>query len=157
MLMPEEMLAGGRLISAKMVLEALHMVAFRAGGTVEQLEPECDWPRLCGRNCQFPRYFRDGKPNGLVAHVLVELGYPTGLLKELDVEYEMSEVLHPGVKIGRSRNPALLRIDRSGRRLLSFMQERQKLGRSWNQLSVEAIKPRLMIPYLDARRRPWLY
>lgn len=147
-----------RKIPASTVLEALFTVTIDHGALVEAPEPVCDWKNLCGpAGCRYPRYFRGQHPAGLTSHVLLELGYPRDLLKALDTEYEVGEVLHPGVKIGRSRNPALGRIDYSGRALLSFLQERQKLGRSWGDLAAEAVKPRRMIPYLDARRRPWLY
>jgi hypothetical protein len=146
-----------RAITAANVLEAMHLVVLESGDFVEAPEPVCAWPKLCGEICRFPRYFRNGHPTGLVSHVLLELGYPRDLLKQLDTEYEISEVLHPGVKIGRSRNAALYRVERSGRLLLTFLQERQKLGVSWLDISVEAVRPRRMIRYLDCRRRPWLY
>jgi hypothetical protein len=76
---------------------------------------------------------------------------------DLDREYELGEVLHPGVKIGRSRSAALSRIDRQGMALLSFLQDHQKIGWSWNDIAVAAFRPRRMIRRLDARRRPWLY
>jgi hypothetical protein len=156
--MSESTVTSCRELPAKAVLEALYGVTIEYNDVVEAPEPVCVYQNLCGLDgCRFPRYFRAQRPAGLVSHVLLELGYPRDLLKALDTEYEVGEVLHPGVKIGRSRNPALVRIDKPGRALLSFLQDRQKLGRSWGDLAVEAVRPRRMIPYLDARRRPWLY
>lgn len=147
-----------RQITADMVVTAVNLVTFYRGRTIERPEPPCGWPRLCSEQaCRFPRYYRDGQPTGLVSHVLLRLGYPSDLLKALDMEYELGEVLHPGVKIGRSRNPALVRIDVPGRQLLSFLQDRQKLGRSWNSISAEAVRRERTLAFLDARRRPWLY
>lgn len=147
-----------RPIKAADVIEAMHLVVLDSGEFVEAPEPVCDWRKLCGDQfCRFPRYFRNGHPAGLVSHVLLELGYPRDLLKQLDTEYEIGEVLHPGVKIIRSRNAALLRVEPSGRKLLGFLQEHQKTGLSWLDISVRAVRPKRMIRYLDARRRPWLY
>lgn len=154
--MPEDTLT--RAISSSDVMAAMHLVVIDSGDFVEAPEPVCAWPKLCSAlSCQFPRYFRDGHPSGLTAHILLELGYPRDLLKALDAEYEIGEVLHPGVKITRSRNNALYRIQQPGMALLAFLQERQKLGRSWLDLSVAAVRPKRMITYLDKRRRPWLY
>ncbi len=147
-----------RPITVDMVHNALNLVTYYEPDTVEDLEPACDWPRLCTQEaCVFPRYFRGDGPVGLTANVLMRLGYPTALLKDLDAEYELGEVLHPGVKIGRSRNVALHRIDRRGVALLSFLQEHQKIGWSWAEIGLQAFRPRRMIRFLDARRRPWLY
>lgn len=156
--MSESTVASCRELPARAVLEALYAVTVDHNDVVEPPEPVCAYESLCGpAGCRYPRYFRSLQPAGLVAHVLIELGYPRDLLKALDAEYEVGELLHPGVKIGRARNPALLRIDKPGRALLTFLQDRQKLGRSWGALAVEAVRPRWMIPYLDMRRRPWLY
>jgi hypothetical protein len=94
-----------QLIAARQVVDALGLVTMMHGAVVERPEPVCSWPKLCGQQaCRFPRYFRGGEPAGLVAYILLELGYPGDLLKALDTEYEIGEVLHPGVKIARSRN-----------------------------------------------------
>lgn len=138
--------------------EALHLICYHDGDMVESPEPFCDWPRLCGdASCRFPRYYRSGHPVGLTSRVLLKVGYPVDLLKDLDCEYEVGEVLHPGVKIGRSRNAALARLGRQGVALLGFLQDHQKVGWSWNDIVVAAFRPRRMIKRLDQRRRPWLY
>lgn len=146
-----------RTITKDQVMTALNLVSWNHD-QVEDPEPVCEWPRLCGdQGCRFPRYQRDGEPTGLIAHILLELGYPKDLLKALDTEYEVGEVLHPGVKIGRSRNAALARLDSSGMDLLVFLQERQKSGRSWSDLGVLAVRPRRTLKVLDRRGRSWLY
>jgi hypothetical protein len=147
----------GRHIEVEALREAINLLCFHEGDTVEAPEPVCDWPSLCGQEgCKFPRYFRSG-PAGLTAEVLLEVGLPVDVLLAMDREYELGEVLHPGVKIARSRNAALARLDKQGVALLSFVQDHQKLGWSWNDIAVAAFRPRRMIRMLDARRRPWLY
>jgi hypothetical protein len=147
-----------RPITVDKLHEALNLVCFHDGDTIESPEPPCDWPKLCGdASCRFPRYYRSRHPVGLTSQVLIEVGYPVDLLKDLDCEYEVGEVLHPGVKIGRSRNAALARLDSQGVALLSYVQNHSKIGWSWNDIVREAFRPRRMIRRLDARRRPWLY
>lgn len=147
-----------RAITMDMVHNALNLVTYENPNVVEAPGPVCDWPKLCGEvGCRFPRYSRAGSPSGLVSAVLVALGYPVEVLKELDHEHEMGELLHPGVKISRSRNLALLRIDNRGMALLTFLQDHQKVGKSWQELAVDAFRPRRTLRRLDARRRPWLY
>lgn len=147
-----------RHITVGRLQEAINLICFHEGDTVEAPEPACSWPGLCGElgPCRFPRYYRQG-PAGLTAEVLLEVGFPVDLLLSLDREYELGEVLHPGVKIARSRNAALARLDKQGVALLSFVQDHQKTGWSWNDIAVAAFRPRRMIRRLDARRRPWLY
>lgn len=147
-----------RAITVDMIHQVLNLVTYHDGETIEGPEQRCEWPQLCHpQYCRFPRYSRRGEPTGLVARVLAELGYPIEVLKELDREYEIGEVLHPGVKIGRSRNAAIRRIDRRGVQLLAYLQDHQKLGWSWSAITTQAFKPRWMIGRLDSRRRPWLY
>lgn len=147
-----------RIITVDIVHAALNLVTYEHPEHVEPQEPVCDWRKLCGdHGCKFPRYSRGGKPVGLTAHLLIQLGYPLDLLKALDFEFEIGELLHPGVKIGQSRNLALLRLDSKAMALLVFLQNHSKLGRSWSELAVDAFRPRRMIKRLDARRRPWLY
>lgn len=147
-----------RPISVAMIHDALNLVTYHDGGHVEGPELPCQWPQLCAPTfCRFPRYARHGAPTGLTAHVLSELGYPLQVLKELDLEYEIGEVLHTGVKIARSRNAALVRIDRRGVALLGYLQNHQKVGWSWARIAEQAFRSSWMIRRLDARRRPWLY
>lgn len=142
------------------VRTALNLVVFQQGHrTVERQERDCGW-EVCDDNgekiCYFPRYSRNGAPVGLTAKILIQLGYPVQLLLDLDREYEMGEILHPGVKIGRSRNQALARIEPAGKALLTFVQERQKLM-SWGAVSVGAFESSWAPRAVDRRRRPWLY
>ena len=156
--MSDDTLLRRQQITVDMVHGALNLVTFHRPDLIEDPEPVCAWSKLCGsKGCRFPRYFRDGAATGLAATVLVELGYPVDVLKDLDTEYEIGEVLHPGVKIARSRNIALTRIDRRGVALLAFLQEHQKVGWSWSAIAERAFRPRWTIARLDARRRPWLY
>lgn len=160
--MPDEdtltRLSDAQIITVDKIRLALDVVCYRRGATVEMPEPPCGHDKLCGDLfCRFPRYYTGEHPAGLTAHVLIQLGYPVDLLKALDCEYEVGEVLHPGVKIGRSRNPALGRIVRPGMALLSYLQDHQKCGWSYNDITYEAFRPRWTIRFLDARRRPWLY
>lgn len=146
-----------RHISVAALHEALNQICANVGGTVEAPEPVCEWRRLCGdQGCRFPRYYRHGA-SGLTARILLEVGLPVDLLLALNREYEVGELLHPGVKIGRSRNAALARIDRPGVALLSFIQDHQKVGWSYDDIAIAAFRSRRMIRRLDARRRPWLY
>jgi hypothetical protein len=139
------------------VHRALNLVVYERPGYVEPPEPPCDWNRLCGEErCRFPRYFR-GEPTGLVAFLLLQLGYPQSLLKELECEYEMGEVIHPSVKITNSRNPAVARIEDKALALLGWIQERQKCGMTWNEIQVAAFTPYRFFGGLDRKRRPWLY
>lgn len=147
-----------RPITVDMIHNALNLATYHQPNVIEDPEPVCEWPRLCHvAFCRFPRYYRDGEPTGLTAHVLLELGLPAQLLRELDCEYEMGEVLHPGVKIAHSRNAALKRIDKPGVALLAFLQDNQKAGLSWSQIAVLAFRPRRVPKPMDRKRRPWLY
>ncbi len=147
-----------RPIPIETIREAVDIVVFSHGpATVEAPEPQCDYPKLCGEHCTYPRYARNGEPTGLVGKVLIQLGFPLKLLLDLDREHEMSELLHPGVKIGRSRNAALIRLGPKGIALLTFFQENQKSGKSWGNLSREAFGPKKLLRRRDMKRRPWRY
>lgn len=150
-----------RAISVADIHRALDLVVYQGGpATVEQLEPLCGWD-VCSKTgdtfCLFPRYTRDGVAVGLTAKILIQLGYPHQLLLDLDREHELGDILHPGVKIVRSVNAALRRIDPTGIALLAFIQEQQKAGRSWGSITVKAFGPTARPRILDRRRRPWLY
>lgn len=156
--MPDE-LVSDRALTVQHIKAAWDNLLLREGeDIVEAPEAVCDYPRLCGpEGCRFPRYARGGEPSGLVAKLLIQLGYPVQLLLDLDREYEMSEVLHPGVKIWRSRNAALSRIDERGMALLTYIQDRQKIGKSWGELRRSAFAGRKLLRRRDERRRPWCY
>lgn len=156
---PAEELTEQRAITVEMVRTAINIVVFESGPrTVESPELPCEYRRLCDETfCRFPRYSRNGAAVGLVAKVLVQLGYPQQLLLDLDREHEMGEVIHPGVKLRRSRNAALTRIDAKGIELLNYLQEHQKTGVSWGDLSLLAFGPNWTPKLIDRRRRPWLY
>lgn len=148
-----------RSISAHMVQTAISVIVSHHGAsTVEAPAPACDWPRLCApQPCRYPRYSRDGRPCGLVARVLIQLGYPQHLLEDLDREHSVGDVLHPGVVLIESRNAALSRIEASAMALLGFLQARQYQGHSWGHLCTLAFGPRWGFTFRDRRRRPWLY
>lgn len=146
------------LLTLDRVRQALNLVVYEGAGRVDKPGPPCDWPRLCSKTaCWFPHYFRDGEPTGLIAHTLIQLGYPVALLKDLDVEYEMGEVIHPGVKIYNSRNVALLRIEPTAMKLLGWLQDRRKSGMTWGELHCAAFTPYRVLGPFDRKRRPWLY
>lgn len=148
-----------RTITVDMIREAVNLVVFTQGPTtVEAPEPPCDFPKLCGpKHCRFPRYARHGEPVGLVGKTLLQLGYPSKLLLDLDREHELGEVIHPGVKIGNSRNAALARIGPKGMDLLIWLQEQQKSGRTWGDLTMTAFGPKRLLRGRDRKRRPWRY
>lgn len=146
----------GDTITLDMVHNALSLVVYERPGFAESAQP-CDWTKLCGeQGCKFPRYFR-GEPAGLTSYLLLELGYPAAMLKDLDCEYECGEVLHPGVKIQNSRHPALLRLDDKALALLGWIQQRQTSGMTWNELHLAAFAPYRFVGPFDRKRRPWLY
>lgn len=124
---------------------------------IEFPPPICDWPRLCGPTCRFPRYLHHGQAHGLTATVLIHLGYNSDLLKALDCEYEIGELIHPGVKIHHSRHKALTRIHPDGLQLLAYLQNRQHTRHTWTRISAQALRRNRLLPFLDVRKRPWLH
>lgn len=155
--MPGELLTKPGEINVEMVAQAVGRVAFSSPVCVEKYAAACAWPRLCGKQfCTYPRYF-DGAPQGIVARTLIELGYPVAMLKDLDTEYRVGEVLHPGVEIDKSRNQALTRIDAKGMALLAWFHTQAKHQLIFSQLHVKAFRPRRGLRLLDRRDRPWLY
>lgn len=151
--------APDRMITVDMIKFVVQAVVYGAGPTtVEAQEPPCDFPKLCGPEyCRFPRYARNGEPVGLVGKTLMQLGYPLKLLLDMDREHELGEVLHPGIKISNSRNAALSRIGPKGIALLAWLQENQKSGRTWGDMSSTAFGPKKLLRGRDAKRRPWRY
>ena len=101
------------------------------------------------------RYLRDGEPTSLVAHALIQLGYPQAILRELDREHALGD-LRPGVHLAQSRHRALRALQPSARALLEHIQRWQ--GRPWSEVVTAALAPahRLTVTF-DRRRRPWLY
>jgi len=106
-----------------------------------------------------PRYLDQGQPTCLVAELLIELGYRTALLRDLDREHSVGHVAATGVRIHESRHPALKRLDPKARRLLQFLQNRQDRGQCWDFIAEQAFRPKPVwtLPRIDRRDRPWLY
>lgn len=101
-----------------------------------------------------PRYLNQGRPNCLVAQVLSRLGFSRAVLRALDREYPVGELVHAGAEIAHSRNPALRRLDPAGRALLQFIQERQ--GLAWGRVTRDALTPSRWFARPARSRRPWL-
>lgn len=155
--MPDKVLVKPGAICVDTVVKAVGRVVFESPARIEAFSPPCGWPKMCGRkSCRFPRYFH-GAPYGVVGNTLIKLGFPSTLLKDLDTEYQLGEVLHPGVKISRSRNEALGRIDDKGVALLTWLQSQAKHELTWAQLHVKAFRPRKGLRVFDRKDRPWLY
>jgi len=102
------------------------------------------------------RYIDAGKPNCLVAMVLVRLGYSAGILKALDQEHPTGELTQPGVRVAESRHPALRKIDPVARRLLQYVQDAQDQGRRWDAILTDSCTPSRWFPARDRTRKPWL-
>lgn len=155
--MPDDVQTESDFLVLATVRDALNVVVYEGSGRVDPSEPACDWIALCGvQACKFPRYFR-GEPTGLIAHTLIQLGFDTHLLKDLDCEYEVGEVMHPGVKIHNSRNIELLRVEPRAISLLGWIQKRRHSGMTWGELSCAAFTPYRLLAPIDRKRRPWLY
>ncbi len=106
-----------------------------------------------------PRYLDHGKPTCLVALLLIELGYRTALLRDLDREHAVGHLATVGVRINESRHPALKRLDPNARRLLQYLQNRQDRGHCWDYIAEQAFGPKGVWTSTnhDRRSRPWLY
>lgn len=148
-----------RLITLVMVHTAINVVIFERGpATLQSPEPLCLWPKICGpQGCRYPHYSHAGQPAGLIAQVLIQLGYPNQLLLDLDREHGVGDLLHPGVKLAQSRNAALLRIEPVAMALLDYLQQSRNGGKTWGRLSAAAFGRTWAPTILDRRRRPWLY
>lgn len=104
-----------------------------------------------------PRYIDQGQPNCLVAMVLVELGFPPTLLRELDRELPVGTLHREAVDIAESRHPALRRMDPLARQLLQWCQRRQDSGCIWQYIAEEAFKINgWTTTKHNLRRKPWL-
>lgn len=135
-------------IDVDQVRTAMNEVVFTAPGHVDRR----------AENTLPARYVEHGEPVCLVAKILMKLGYSIGVLKELDREYPMGEIVHAGVLIGSSRHPALRKIQPEAIALLQFLQDRQDRGWTWSQIALKAFEPKgLMLAKFDQRNRPWLY
>lgn len=106
-----------------------------------------------------PRYVAQGKPTCLVAMVLMKLGFSIGVLKALDAEPRIGDVINPGgARIAESRHPALRRIDPIALRLLCHIQDQQDRGCRWKQIVTSAFqRHRHFGAYWDRRQKPWLF
>lgn len=103
------------------------------------------------------RYIDQGQPNCLVAAVLVELGFPTTLLRDLDRERPVGALFSAGVDIAESNHPALKRIDPVARQLLQYCQRRQDSGYLWQYIAEEAFQGNgWLTTKWNLRKKPWL-
>ena len=103
------------------------------------------------------RYLDQGKPNCLVAEILIELGFPTTLLRDLDRERPVGALHRDGVDIAESRHPALRRIDPVALQLLQYCQRMQDRGFIWMYIAEDAFKiSGWTTTKWQLRRRPWL-
>lgn len=105
-----------------------------------------------------PRYIAQGEPVCLVAKVLTRLGFSVGVLKQLDTEPRIGDILHKGVKVAESRHPALRKIDPVALRLLAYVQDQQDRGQKWANIVGEAFNRSRYLPVRwDQKRKPWLF
>lgn len=106
-----------------------------------------------------PRYMGETAPNCLVGNVLAALGFGVDVLRELDAEFPLGELLSSGIRIGESTNPALQRFELDALALLVFLQDGQDAGLTWFQCLAHAFaKPSRFIPAKYVKeRRPWLF
>lgn len=103
------------------------------------------------------RYIDRGKPDCLVARSLAKLGFSTGVLKALDQEHPVGEILHAGVRVEESRHPALRKIDPLALRLLQYVQDQQDNGQRWGRIVADAFSTSVWRTPFDHRRKPWLF
>lgn len=104
------------------------------------------------------RYVHHGRPNCLVAHTLTRLGFSMSVLRALDREHGVGNVVDAGVPLIESRHPALRRIDPLALRLLDFVQARQDDGERWASVVRDAFhRHRYFGEYWDRKRKPWLF
>ncbi len=137
-----------RRITVTQVRDLLEIIASSEPGRVDRRRDE-DPPSL--------RYTRDGRPHGLVARVLAELGFGMAILDALDAEHPLGDLFNVGAPVATSRHPALRKLDPHARALLAFCQERQDSGATWSRILLAATrKPRWWSFGADHRNRPWL-
>jgi hypothetical protein len=116
----------------------------------EHVDPTADEEHLV------PQYVHHGRPNCLVARVLVRLGYSTDLLRDLDRERPVGELLHSGVRVSESRHPGLRRIDPVALKLLQYCQDQQDRGQRWGAIVADAFTLSRWFAWRDRARKPWL-
>ncbi len=107
-----------------------------------------------------PRYLGlDNAPNCLVAHLLIKIGFDEHLLRQLDHEFPLGNILDAGVRISESRHPAVAEFDPKALALLDYLQDCQDGGLPWMDCYLDAFaKPSRFIPMRYVReRRPWLF
>lgn len=100
------------------------------------------------------RYLVAGKPNCLVAKVMARLGFSTTVLRALDREHAIGNVIHPGVRLSESRHPALRALDARTLALLQHIQDCQDAGQRWGAIARKAFSPAPW--FLPERSKPWL-
>ncbi len=125
---------------------------------VVQTDPNREDPRTVDE--VRPRYLGlDGAPNSLVAYVLLKLGLDETVLRQLDHEFPIGELLSSGVRISESRNPAVAAFEDDALKLLDYLQDCQDGGLPWMDCYLDAYaKPSRFIPTRYVReRRPWLF
>ncbi len=104
------------------------------------------------------RYVDKDEPSCLVAKVLAKLGFSLGVLRALDQEHPVGELLQPGVKVAESRHPALRKIDPLARQLLQYIQDCQDRGDRWARIVDTALTPSAWTHRRwEQRRKPWLF
>lgn len=102
------------------------------------------------------RYIANGRPDCLVARVLVRLGFSVGVLRALDEEYPVGELCAPGVHLAESRHPALRKLDPLALRLLDYVQNQSERGVPWGRIVARTFATTMRVPIVWKRNRPWL-
>lgn len=103
-----------------------------------------------------PHYLVNGKPACLVARVLTRLGFPTGVLKDLDRENPVGDIFNSGVKVTESRHPAMRKIDPVALTLLQYLQDQQDRGERWGRIVGDAFTVSRWRVW-ERRNKPWLH
>jgi hypothetical protein len=126
---------------------------------LEQIAAECPQRRDRRAEDGLPaRYIDKGKPNCLVAIVLLRLGFRSTILRALDEEYPVGELFHAGARVQESRHPALKKIAPSARALLQYVQDAQDNGLPWGTIIKSAFSTNpFLLPRFNRARKPWLY
>ncbi len=105
-----------------------------------------------------PRYVDQGQPNCLVALVLTRFGITLGVLRQLDREHPVGDIVHAGVRVAESRHPALKRFAPAAIDLLDHVQRQQDYGVAWGRIvGVCFTRTRFAPDWYERRRKPWLF